>query len=35
MGHDGEHIDIDALDCLRTLTGRQPGRGVLSHALPL
>jgi hypothetical protein len=34
MGHDGEYVDIDALDYLRTLPGRRPGRGVLSHPLP-
>jgi hypothetical protein len=34
MGYDGEHVDIDALDYLRTLTGRRPGRRVLSHPLP-
>ena len=34
MGYDGEHVDIDALDYLRTLTGRRPGRRVVSHPLP-
>jgi hypothetical protein len=35
LGHDGEHVDIDAIEYIRTLTGRRPGRGVLSHPLPL
>ncbi|MGH3191474.1 MAG: maleylpyruvate isomerase family mycothiol-dependent enzyme [Streptosporangiaceae bacterium] len=35
QGQDGEHVDIDALDYIRTLTGRLPGSGVLSHPLPL
>jgi uncharacterized protein (TIGR03083 family) len=35
QGHDGEHVDIDALDYIRTLTGRLPGTGVLSNPLPL
>jgi len=35
QGHDGEHVEIDALDYIRTLTGRRPGAGVLSHPLPL
>jgi len=26
---------MNALDYIRTLTGRRPGRGVLSHALRL
>ena len=34
-GHDGEHVDIDAIDFIRTLAGRRPGSGVLSHPLPL
>jgi uncharacterized protein (TIGR03083 family) len=35
QGHDGEHVEIDAIEYIRTLTGRRPGRGVLSHPLPL
>jgi uncharacterized protein (TIGR03083 family) len=35
QGRDGEHVQIDALDYIRTLTGRRPGQGVLAHPLPL
>ncbi|HWE11195.1 MAG TPA: maleylpyruvate isomerase N-terminal domain-containing protein [Solirubrobacteraceae bacterium] len=35
QGHDGERVEVDALDYVRTLSGRQPGRGVLSRPLPL
>jgi len=35
QGVDGERVDIDALDFIRTLSGRLPGTGVLSHPLPL
>jgi uncharacterized protein (TIGR03083 family) len=35
QGVDGERVEIDALDFLRTLTGRLPGAGVLSNPLPL
>jgi uncharacterized protein (TIGR03083 family) len=35
QGHGGEHVRIDALDYIRTLTGRRPGTGVLSYPLPL
>jgi len=35
QGHDGEHVVIDALDFVRTLAGRLPGRGVLGNPLPL
>jgi uncharacterized protein (TIGR03083 family) len=35
QGDDGEHVEIDALDFIRTLSGREPGRGVLSRPLPL
>jgi len=31
----GERVEIDALDFIRTLSGRLPGTGVLSHPLPL
>ena len=34
-GVDGERVEIDALDFIRTLCGRLPGTGVLSHPLPL
>jgi uncharacterized protein (TIGR03083 family) len=34
-GTGGERVEIDALDFVRTLSGRLPGRGVLSHPLPL
>jgi uncharacterized protein (TIGR03083 family) len=35
QGVDGERVQIDALDFIRTLSGRLPGTGVLSHPLPL
>jgi hypothetical protein len=35
QGVGGERIEIDALDFIRTLSGRLPGVGVLSHPLPL
>lgn len=35
QGVDGERVEIDALDFIRTLSGRLPGTGVLSHPLPL
>jgi uncharacterized protein (TIGR03083 family) len=35
QGVDGERVEMDALDFLRTLSGRVPGTGVLSHPLPL
>jgi uncharacterized protein (TIGR03083 family) len=35
QGVDGERVDIDAFDFIRVLSGRLPGTGVLSHALPL
>ena len=34
-GVGGERVDIDALDFIRTLSGRLPGTGVLSNPLPL
>jgi uncharacterized protein (TIGR03083 family) len=34
-GTGGERVEIDALDFVRTLSGRLPGTGVLSHPLPL
>lgn len=30
-----EHVEMDALDFIRTLTGRLPGTGVMRHPLPL
>jgi uncharacterized protein (TIGR03083 family) len=35
QGHDGERVEIDAIDFVRTLCGRLPGAGVLAHPLPL
>jgi hypothetical protein len=35
QGRDGEHVRLDALDYIRTLTGRRSGTGVLSNPLPL
>ena len=35
QGAGGEHVEIDALDFVRTLSGRLPGAGVLRHPLPL
>lgn len=35
QGEDGEHIEMDALDFIRTLTGRLAGAGVMRHPLPL
>lgn len=35
QGDGGEHVEIDALDFIRTLAGRLPGLGVLRHPLPL
>jgi uncharacterized protein (TIGR03083 family) len=35
QGVNGEHIEIDAVDFIRTLSGRLAGAGVLSHPLPL
>jgi uncharacterized protein (TIGR03083 family) len=35
QGLDGERVEIDALDFIRTLAGRLPGTGVLSNPLPL
>ena len=34
-GVDGERVEIDAIDFIRTLSGRLPGTGVLSNPLPL
>ena len=35
QGVDGERVEIDAVDFVRTLSGRLPGAGVLSNPLPL
>lgn len=35
QGVSGERVEIDALDFVRTLSGRLPGTGVLSNPLPL
>jgi len=35
QGVDGERVEIDAVDFVRTLSGRLPGTGVLSNPLPL
>ena len=35
QGVDGERVEIDALNFIRTLSGRLPGAGVLSNPLPL
>lgn len=34
-GQGGERVVIDAVDFIRTLSGRRPGTGVLAHPLPL
>ena len=35
QGVDGERVELDAVDFVRTLSGRLPGTGVLSNPLPL
>jgi uncharacterized protein (TIGR03083 family) len=35
QGVAGERVEIDALDFIRTLSGRLPGTGILSNPLPL
>jgi hypothetical protein len=35
QGSGGEEVTIDAIDFVRTLSGRLPGTGVLAHPLPL
>jgi len=35
QGDGGEHREMDALDFIRTLSGRLPGTGVMRHPLPL
>ncbi len=34
-GTDGEHVDMDAIDFCRILSGRGQGTGILRHPLPL
>lgn len=35
QGVEGEYVEMDALDFIRTLAGRLPGVGVMRHGLPL
>lgn len=35
QGNGGEHVELDALEYIRTLTGRLPGTAVMRHPLPL
>ena len=35
QGEGGQHVQMDALDFIRTLSGRLPGTGVMRHPLPL
>ncbi len=35
QGQGGERVEMDALDFIRTLSGRLPGVGVMRHPLPL
>ena len=35
QGDGGEHVEMDALDFVRTLSGRLSGTGVMRHPLPL
>lgn len=35
QGDGGEHVTMDALDFVRTLSGRLPGAGVMGYPLPL
>jgi uncharacterized protein (TIGR03083 family) len=35
QGVNGEHVEIDAIEFVRTLCGRRPGTGVLAHPFPL
>ncbi|MEO6998054.1 MAG: hypothetical protein ABI112_08225, partial [Terracoccus sp.] len=35
QGEGGEHVAMDALDFVRTLSGRLPGAGVMGYPLPL
>ena len=35
QGRGGEHVEMDALEFILTLSGRLPGAGVMRHPLPL
>ncbi len=35
QGNGGDHVEMDALDFIRTLAGRLTGPGVMQHPLPL
>jgi hypothetical protein len=35
QGVGGERVELDALEFVRTLSGRRPGTGVLANAFPL
>jgi len=35
QGSDGERVEVDAIDFVRTLSGRLPGSGILANPLPL
>lgn len=35
QGNGGDLVELDALDFIRTLSGRLPGTGVMRHSLPL
>lgn len=35
QGEGGEHVEMDALDFIRTIAGRLTGAGVMRHPLPL
>jgi uncharacterized protein (TIGR03083 family) len=35
QGESGQYVQMDALDFIRTLSGRLPGTGVMRHPLPL
>jgi len=35
QGTGGEHVEIDAVEFVRVLSGRRPGAGVLANPLPL
>jgi uncharacterized protein (TIGR03083 family) len=35
QGAEGERVELDAIEFVRTLAGRRPGSGVLSNPLPL
>ncbi len=35
QGAGGEHVEIDAIEFIRTVAGRRAGEGILAHPLPL